>query len=87
MKTLIRKKLKIAPKPHQLGQSIIDFGGEVVSVPNFYGYFVDPDKVVALCCEHGFESEVCVQMFTAKPLTYRKYRPNFVISKVVTNGS
>jgi SAM-dependent methyltransferase len=86
IKRVIRRKFKIAPRSHQPGHSFIDFGGEVVRIPNFYGYFVDPDKVVTLCSNHGFESEVCVQMFTAKPLDYRKYRPNFVITKVCTNG-
>ena len=86
MKTVIRKKLNIPLRPHHLGHSEIDFSSEVVSVPNFSAYFVDPDRVVALSAKHGFESEVCVQMFAAKPLVFRKYRPNFVISKVSTNG-
>lgn len=74
-KAWLKKLLRYERK--KMNESI---GGIVLNVPIFKGYWADPE-LVRKFAETRFSSfQMEYQMFRNKPVAYKKFRPNFILS-------
>lgn len=54
-------------------------GGVVIHVPTFQGYWADPELVLRFAAMRFTEFRMEYQLFLNKPVSYKKYRPNFIL--------
>jgi hypothetical protein len=74
-------KLLIRYKPKSRAKTMKEVIANVeIEVPKFSGYWIDPENIKQLC-SRDFESlKMEFQTFIHKPVSYKKYRPNFIFT-------
>ena len=57
------------------------FGEFVIEVPIFKGYWASPEVIEHFAMEKFERFEMVFQNFRSKPVAYKKFRPNFLLSR------
>ncbi|MDO8343830.1 MAG: class I SAM-dependent methyltransferase [Cellvibrio sp.] len=79
LKNLIKSAIGYKPKVRLIPTTAKEtIGNEVIEVPIFSGYWIDPENIKQLCTRNFESFGMELQSFTHKPIAYKKYRPNFI---------
>jgi SAM-dependent methyltransferase len=78
IKTLIHYKPRLRPAPLTAFENL---GGISLEVPTFSAFYVNPDQVSSFAETNNLWLRVEVQPFKYKPIYYKKFRPNFILTK------
>lgn len=80
IKTLVKRILKYKPRPSVVVTSAKEtLNGKTIEVPVFRGYWASPQAIEIFANQMYSDFLMEYQLFSAKPIDYRKYRPIFVM--------
>lgn len=80
IKILIKRILRYKPRPPVEASSAIEnFNCKNIEVPVFKGYWASPEAIESFANHMYSDFSMEYQLFSAKPVDYRKYRPIFLM--------
>lgn len=80
IKTLIKRVIRYKPRQQVEATSAIEtINGKNIEVPVFKGYWANPEAIEGFAKKMYSDFSMEYQLFPAKPVDYRKYRPIFLM--------